>query len=489
MKTSRAFLLPILAAAAACVQTPERHAHPAPTPPPASSASAGSPAFDPAALAALLDPVFAEGMAEEHIPGAVFILVQGDRVVLEKGYGVADLASRRPVRAATTQFPIASISKVFTATAVMQLADRGKIDLHTDVNRYLKSVQVPPTYPQPITAAHLLTHSGGLDEIPGRRIEVETERMPLGRFLADRLIRVHAPGEMTAYSTYDIALAGVLVEDVSGLPYEQYLARNVWQPLGMDRTFITTPEALAGDLATAYEIDDGTAVAVPYEIYQTPPASSIVSTAADMARFLTAHLQNGRLGATRILSEPAAELMHEQHATMHPRVPGWAYGFQVGDTNGRRILEHGGDIGGFSSLLVLLPDEGVGFFIASHLEGANLRNLVRGSILDRYFPETRQIKAPVARPEEAESLRRFAGTYRAHSFCHSCPDGGPNVQDFEVSANGDGTLSVWDERWAQVEPLFFRSPDGSRRIGFKEDAKGRIVGLTAGSWRVLEKIR
>lgn len=445
--------------------------------------------LDPEALAALLDPVFAEGMAEEHIPGAVFILVQGDRVVFEKRYGVADLASRRPVHAATTLFPIASISKVFTATAVMQLADRGAIDLHTDVNRYLKSVQVPATRPQPITAAHLLTHSSGLDEIPGRRIKEERERIPLGRFLSDRLIRVHAPGEITAYSTYDIALAGVLVEDVSGFPFEQYLAHNIWQPLGMDRTFITTPAALSGELATAYEIDGGKAAAVPYEIYQTPPASSIVSTAADMARFLIAHLQKGGSGETRILSEATAKLMHEQHATMHPRVPGWSYGFQLGDTNGRRLLEHGGDIGGFSSLLVLLPDEGVGFFVASHLEGANLWYAVRERILDHYFPETRPVQVPVARAEEADSLRRFAGTYRAHIFCHSCPDGGPNVQDFEVSSNDDGTLTVWDDRWAQVEPLYFRSLDGSRRIGFKEDAKGRILGLTAGSWRVLERIR
>jgi len=483
-------LLPILAALAGCTQGPGGRVLPPPqSSPPASSRPAGAAAIDAGELAALLDPVFAEAMAREHIPGAVFILVQKDRVVLEKGYGVADLASRRPVRPETTQFPIASISKVFTATAVMQLADRGLIDLQADVNRYLKSVQVPPTYQQPITVAHLLTHSSGLDEIPGRRVATEAERLPLGRFLADRLIRVDTPGEVVAYSTYGIALAGLLVEDVSGLAFEDYLARNLWQPLGMKRTFITTPAALAGDLATAYELEKGEAVAVPYEIYQTPPASSIVSTAADMARFMIAHLQKGRYGQARILSETAAESMHRQHATMHPRVPGWAYGFQLADTNGRRILEHGGDIGGFSSLMVLLPDEGVGFFVASHLEGADLRFKVRERILDHYFADTRPVRIPVARAEEAESLRRFAGVYRAHTFCHSCADGGPNVQDFEVSANADGTITVWDQRWVQVEPLYFRSLDGVRRIGFKADASGRIVGLTAGSWRVLERVR
>jgi CubicO group peptidase (beta-lactamase class C family) len=487
-------LLPFLAAFAGCAQGAVGHGvPPSQGSPPASSGPAGAAAINAGELAALIDPVFTEEMAREHIPGAVFILVQKDRVVLEKGYGVADLASRRPVLPETTQFPIASISKVFTATAVMQLADRGRIDLQADVNRYLKSVQVPPANPpadwQPITVAQLLTHSSGLDEIPGRRIKTEAERLPLGRLLADRLIRVDAPGEIVGYSTYGIALAGLLVEDVSGLPFEEYLARNIWQPLGMKRTFITAPDALAGDLATAYELDNDEAVAVPYEIYQTPPASSIVSTAADMARFMIAHLQNGRYGEARILSEKAAESMHRQQATMHPRVPGWTYGLQVSDTNGRRILEHGGDIGGFSSLMVLLPDENIGFFVAGHLEGSDLRYKVRERILDHYFADTRPVQIPVARAEEAESLRRFAGVYRAHSFCHSCKDGGPNVQDFEVSANADGTITIWDQRWVQVEPLYFKSLDGTRRIGFKEDANGRIIGLTAGSWRVLERMR
>ena len=125
----------------------------------------------PGELAALLDPVFAQGMAEEHIPGAAFVLVQDGRVVMAKGYGVADVESRKPVDPRTTIFPIASISKVFTATAVMQLFDRGRLDLHADVNRYLTSLQVPDTYPRPITAADLLQHTSGLDELPGRRVK------------------------------------------------------------------------------------------------------------------------------------------------------------------------------------------------------------------------------------------------------------------------------------------------------------------------------
>ena len=445
--------------------------------------------IDPVELEALVDSVFAGGMREERIPGTAFVLVQNGQVLLSRGFGLADVASGRAVRPDRTIFPFASISKVFTATAVAQLAERGLLDLDADVNRSLASVRVPPTFPRPITAADLLTHTSGLDELPGRRVEDPSDVVPLRRFIADRLVRVHPPGEVTSYSSYGMALAGVLVEDVSGQPFEEYLRDHVWRPLGMNRTFIAVPDSLRADLATAYEPEGDTVVAVPHELYQTPPASSIVGTAEDMALFLIAHLQNGRFGDAMILSENAAVDMHRQHATMHPRVPGWALGLQVDDTNGRRILEHGGEIGGFSALMTLLPDEGVGFFVVHHLEGGNLRFAVRRAILDRYFPDRRRVTAPTPNPSAAGRLARFAGTYRANAFCHSCPDGGPNVQDFELEANEDGTITLWDTRWVEVSPLYFASQDGRRHIGFAEDESGRITAVTAGAWRVLERIR
>jgi CubicO group peptidase (beta-lactamase class C family) len=448
----------------------------------------GAAHIEAADLEALLDPLFAAAMAEEHIPGAAFILVQDGRVVLAKGYGLADVASGRPVQPERTVFPVASISKVFTATAVMQLADGGRIDLDVDVGRYLATVRVPQTYPQPITATHLLTHTSGLDELPGRRVQSAAELVPLGEFLADRLVRVHPPGEMTSYSSYGIALAGLLVEDVSGETFAEYLDRHICKPLGMAHTFVTSPGAPRADLATAYELEDGRPVAIPWEIYQTPPTSSVASTVEDMGRFMIAHLRNGEYGRSRILSEAAAIDMHRRHATMHPRLPGWTLGFQEDDTNGLRIIEHGGDIGGFSALMSLLPDEGVGLYVVHHLESTNLRFQVKRAILDRWFPDRRAVSVPVPRPSDAARLARFAGTYRANNWCHSCADGGPNVQDFEVAANDDGTISAWGGRWVDVSPLYFVGADGRGRLGFAEDASGRITALAAGSWRVVERI-
>ena len=446
--------------------------------------------IEPRALEALLDATVPPAMQKEQVPGAAFILVQNGRVVLAKGWGHADIERKQRVDPQTTIWPIASISKVFTATAVMQLADRKQLDVHADVNRYLKSVKVPTTYPQPVTAAHLLTHTGGFDELRGRMVQSENDRVqPLDRFLATRLIRVRPPGAMTAYSSFGSALAGLLVEDVSGMPFERYLACNVFAPLAMHRSQITVPESLRGDLAVAYEVDGGKVVPIPYERYHTPPASSISSSAADMGRFMMAMLAEGK----GILSERAAKEMLTQQVTMHPRLPGFGYGWQMSDTNGQRIVEHGGNIGGFHSLMVLLPEQETGFFFVAHREGVDIRSAVREAILDRWFPisesggQRPQLsdRVPERRPSAAA---RLEGTYRANIWCHTCPFDPSRVQDVRVRANADGSLDVWGERWIEVEPLFFRSPDGKRRIGFHQDEKGRITALTAGSWMVMERL-
>ncbi|HEX2079195.1 MAG TPA: serine hydrolase domain-containing protein [Longimicrobium sp.] len=446
--------------------------------------------IDPAELARMMDSVVPAAMAERQIPGAVVTVVQDGRVLLSRGYGYADVERGRRVSPDSTVFQIGSISKVFTATAVVQLADRGRIRLDQDVNRYLRRTRVPDAFAAPVTPWHLLTHSAGFDELPGRLVREDTAHvLPLARFLsADRLVRVHPPGELPSYSSYTAALAGLLVEEVSGMEYERYLACGVWGPLGMSRTQVTVPEWLRADASRAYEVDSGRVVAVPWERYHTPPSSSISSTGADMGRFMTALLQEGRLGDARILTDTAVRAMLSRQATLHPRLPGWGLGIQEADTHGERIWEHGGDVAGFSSLMVLLPDHELGVFVAGHREGSDLRWVVRRALLNRWFPDRRTITVPPPDPAAVARLRRLEGTYRGATYCHTCPPDQQRVDDVVVTVRDDGALMVWDEPWIEVEPLFFRSPDGTRRFGFHEDAAGRITAMTVGSWMVLEKL-
>src|SRR5262245_28337176 len=166
-----------------------------------------------ARVAAAVDPVIDAGLKESGAPGAAFVFVQGGRIVYERGYGVADVASGAKVDPARTVWPIASITKAVTAMAVLQLVDDGRVDLDTDVNRYLKRLQVPAQGYPPLTLWHLLSHTGGLDELPGRQFDGRDPE-DLATFLNGRLLRYRAPGRLTAYSTYGIILAGLLLEDV-----------------------------------------------------------------------------------------------------------------------------------------------------------------------------------------------------------------------------------------------------------------------------------
>ncbi|MFN2498595.1 MAG: serine hydrolase [Pyrinomonadaceae bacterium] len=152
-------------------------------------------------LDSLLDPIFAHQMARLHIPGAVIAIVKDGKVLFTKGYGYADIEKKTPVVPEKTIFRIGSITKVFTATAVMQLADRGRVSLKDDVNKYLKGFQIPATYAQPITFANLLTHTSGLDEItPGRRTSDKSKVVALGEFLKTRMVRILPPGQIISYS-------------------------------------------------------------------------------------------------------------------------------------------------------------------------------------------------------------------------------------------------------------------------------------------------
>ena len=440
-------------------------------------------------LEQLVDSVIGLGMTAEHIPGAAFVLVRDGRIVLSKGYGFADREANRRVLPDSTVWPFASITKVITATAVAQLAERGKLDLNANVNRYLRALQVPATYAQPVTTAQLLTHTAGFDELRGRLTSSASEIRPLGEFLRGKLIRVHPPRTMTSYSSFGMALAGLVLEDVSGLSFDEYLKRNIFEPLGMRSARIMSRPGTEKGLAAGYEYGDSVVRRVPYEWYHSAPSSSFAATATDMAAFMIAQLEGGELNGTRIMGKHAMRDMQTQHVTMHPLIPGWGYGWQIRDNNGQRVLEHGGDIGGFSSLVTLLPDARTGFLVVGHREGANLRFVVKQAVLDRYFPDQRIIAAPKPDSGNAARVAAFAGTYRANVYCHTCPDSLSFTQDFNVTANADGTLGAFDGRWVEVAPLFFRNTSAQGRFGLAADSTGRITALTVGSWQVLEKIR
>ncbi len=436
-------------------------------------------------LESKLDSLVTKTMESEHIPGASFIIVKDGKTLLKKGYGYTTLGKNsKPINPDSTIFRVGSITKTFTATALLQLKDRNLINLNKDVNQYLKSVKVPSTYDEPVTASHLLTHSAGFDELRGRVIYEKDQQIPLENFLDKKLIRLRKPGTVSAYSTFGIALAGLLVQDISELTLEEYMEKNIWKPLGMSMTSIELPKSQENNLSIGYEYINGINVPQPWEWYHTYPASSINSTTADMGKYLQMYINHGVFNDNRILKTETALSMQTQQLSVNKEVFGFAYGFYEKNQFGLKAFNHGGDMLGYSSFITLVPEINLGIFVVHHHENTNLRNKVISQVLKHFGTEN--IINP--NPERMHNdVSEFTGNYKWMSTCYTCSNSEQQTT-YKLTANDDNTLSGFGRKFYQVEPFLFKSYDGKRIMGFTKNENGKIKYMSLGNVNAFEKV-
>ncbi len=346
---------------------------------------------DPQELERFADEFFAGQMAERHIPGLTFVAVQKGQPLVAKGYGLADMEKQISF-AENTVVRIGSVSKLFVATAVMQLVEQGKLDMHTNVNQYLTTFQIDDNFPTPVTLAHLLTHTGGFEDPRYRSNTDPASVQPLGPYLAEYMPpRASPPGQVFCYSNHAYALAAYVVEQVSGIPFDQYVEENILHPLGMERSgYLLSPPMPAG-LGVGYSYEDGTHIPQPIDYDSDYPGGSLISTAADMAKFMLAHLRDGCYQDRCILQPATIADMHQQQATTPYDGQNVTYGFVEGIKNDQRLIGHSGAIRGFGSILDLLPKHNLGYFFSFSLEcldssACEIIPKFREQFLDRFFP-------------------------------------------------------------------------------------------------------
>lgn len=344
-------------------------------------------AVTPAALGAFFDSRMPERLRESRVPGAAVSVAAGGTTAFARGYGVADLERGVPFDASRSLTRIASISKLFTWTAVMQQVEAGRLDLDADVSRYLTGFRIPATYRQPVTLRHLMSHTAGFEDVGvGIAARDAADVAPLDRYLADHMpARIRPPGVVSAYSNYGAALAGHLVAQVSGEPYDRYVQRHLFDPLGMTHSTAAepVPPGLAGDLARSYDTEYDPPRRYPFIFDRMPPDGSVTSTATDMANFMNAHLRQGRFGDRRILSPETAALMHQRSFSADPRLDGYAHGFREGTVNGHRVLTHDGGWEGFRSILMLVPACDLGLFVTTNSPGGGAEEMQ--DLVDQFF--------------------------------------------------------------------------------------------------------
>jgi len=307
---------------------------------------------------------------------------------------------------------------------------------------------------------------------------------PLGEYLREHIPgRIFPPGVTPAYSNYATAMAGYIVQRTSGKPFEQYVADNIFIPLGMGHTTFVQPlpPNLSSFMSNGYQ--QASKEAKPYEFVQAFPAGSVATSAADMCIFMMAHLQDGRWNNKQILKPETAKLMHARAFASDPRLNGMALGFYEETRNGHRIIGHGGDTLYFHSDLHLIHDSNVGFFVSYNSAGkgeVSGRTILFEKFLDRYFPYTPSAPAVASAKENADEV---AGLYVASrrgekSFL--------KVTEFlgqaKAFANSDGTLSIDPlkdtngelKRYEEISPLLYRQVHGQDLIGFHKNSNGRM---------------
>ena len=448
-----------------------------------------APPLDSQDLRTFFDGLVPYMLKRNDIAGAVVAVVKDGQLVFAQGYGYSDVAKRTPVVANQTLFRIGSVSKLFTWTAVLQLVAEGKINLDTDVNKYL-DFKIPEKFGKPITMRDLMTMTPGFAEtIRDLFVSSPKDLYPLGQYLAKHIPpRIFPPGKVVAYSNYGAALAGYIVQRISGEPFDTYVENHILKPLQMSRSTFKQPlpQALKGDLATGY-ITASNKTTVPFEPIEPYPAGSFTSTATDMANFMIAELQNGQFGGASILPPATLQMMHSPHYSAAPGMNGYDFGFYRENRNGLRIIGHAGDTLAFHTDLHLLLDKGIGVYMSFNSAGKppngtseSVRTELFRAFLDRYFPYTSPNQPTVATAKR--DAARVAGWYWASRREDSALRLLFILGQAHVSALPDGDIAVSMLRspsgaikhWREIGPLLYQQVDGQSRLRFVANPDGSI---------------
>lgn len=397
-----------LITAAAHAQVPQDLLDTAPPPAPTAPTEAAN------------DELFVDGLiagyqAQLGVPGYSVAMVRAGEISFAKGYGIANTSDGMAVSPDASRFYIGSISKTFIWTAIMVLVDRGELDLDTDVNEYLKSYKVPAG-PEPLTVNDLMAHRPGLEDTIAVFLP-KNSQLPLAEAMAaTEPKQVFGRGEKTAYSNWASNLAALVIEDVTGRQYNEFVLNEILRPIGMTKTSINNrdvPQNRA-PIARSYIMGGfGPIEAGQLDQGAFAPLGGMASTAEDMARWMLFHLGRGELNGVRLMSEETYALMRSRAFSDQPAEgPAMAHGFMDVPYRSTVLFGHGGSINDFLSNMMIAPELGIGIYISqnSAVSNAPLSNipnlLVDRELKARDAMETprRSVADPVAAAQEAAGV-------------------------------------------------------------------------------------
>ena len=439
-------------------------------------------------VTAWLDGKIPDALNRGDLPGAVVTVVHNGRILVTRGYGHAatgaDGEPQRPVDS-DTLFRIASVSKLATSISVMQLVERGELDLDVDISAYT-DVKIPRRYPGDITLRHLLTHTAGFEEHAGN-----PEKEPdLDSYIhRDPPAQVFAPGTTPAYSNYGMSLAGYIVERVSGEVFEDYVREHVLEPAGMDSSTFDQPlpERLADRVANGYKTSAGQAQ--PFEEMPDSPAGSLTVSGADAGKFMLAMLNQSQ-GSALLKGETWRQMFSPGLGADQLGV--LAEGKQMGlgffdeNRNGYRIVGHSGYANSFHADLEVYPDNGSGVFVAVNGEGKDGAEALKDDLMrgfsDRYYPGSEPgAEGGPSVDESRQHARVAAGTYTSSrapmtsfaSIREALPSGWSSIDALD---DGHLLLRAGESviEYEEIKPWVWRQVGGSQTLAVQVEG-GKVV--------------
>jgi CubicO group peptidase (beta-lactamase class C family) len=356
-------------------------------------------------LGAQIDRVLA-ATYKPDAPGITVIVVKDGKTVLRKGYGMADLEHKQAL-APDTPMRLGSITKQFTSTAILMLADEGKIKLDEDITVYLPDY---PTQGKKITIEHLLTHTSGIVSYTGKPEFVANMQKPMtvqqmvDSFKNDPLD--FAPGSRYKYNNSAYFLLGAIIEKVSGLSYDKFVEQRIFVPLGMSRTAYEGHARDKAVQAIGYSSgQDGFKPAMPLSMTQPYAAGALVSTVDDLARW------DAAVSSGKLLKGASWQRAFTPYTLSSGGSTGYGYGWEIGKLRGAQMVAHGGGINGFNTYALRLPAEKVYVAVLSNTDSgmapASEAAFKAAAIaIGKPFPEYKEVKlAP-------KLLDSYTGVYR-----------------------------------------------------------------------------
>ena len=446
------------------------------------------------------DTFFYDYMEKYQIPGAAVSIIQDGKVLFEKGYGYANLEAKEPFTTENTYFSIASITKTFTAIAIMELVQEGKVGLDENILIYLPTLKLDNPYKEPVTVRNLLTHTGGIDSSYTEDLSYEATNNEQPHNLLEALNKrgihvVSKPSEFIEYSSYGTVLLGAIVEEVSGLSCESYFKEKIFKPLEMNHTCILNPEVkrIQGYICNQGKLSKGELKGY-FRLY---PEGGIVSSVEEMNHYIKMLLTNGSYNEEEIVKADQIAQMLKKHAVFDEILPGMGLGFAEYKNNGITSMGHAGySPDGTLSELVIYPDKHIGtFIVVNQGSNNNIQTDFREAFVNEFLADEEMSsknsdkvndKVQVSKERVQESTKNLEGIYRFSDYsktniykANTFGMGEVEVKALDekrilVSGKDDFTLQPYQKEAELIDGLKYQVKDEENYIVFKKNEKGEI---------------